>query len=76
MQVGEQPVEVMIDVPVVKQAYRNNSEAAALEMLLATRGVDRDQKELQGMPPLSALASRWVGPPRTPSAQRLTRAPS
>lgn len=47
VRVDERPVQVMIDVPVVRQAYRNNSETAALEMLLATRGVDRDQKELQ-----------------------------
>lgn len=47
LRVDERPVQVMIDVPVVKQAYRNNSETAALEMLLATRGVDRDQRELQ-----------------------------
>ncbi len=49
VRVAEQPVQVMIDVPVVEQAYRNNSETAALEMLLASRGVDRDQTELQGM---------------------------
>lgn len=47
VRVAEQPVGVMIDVPVVKQAFRSNSETAALQMLLASRGVDRDQRELQ-----------------------------
>jgi uncharacterized protein YvpB len=49
VRVAEQPVQVMIDVPVVEQAYRNNSETAALEMLLASHGVERDQRELQGL---------------------------
>jgi len=47
VRVTERPVGVMIDVPVIKQAHRSNSETAALEMLLASRGVDRDQRELQ-----------------------------
>ncbi|MEZ5077155.1 MAG: C39 family peptidase [Solirubrobacterales bacterium] len=105
VRVTERPVGVMIDVPVVKQAYRSNSETAALQMLLASRGVDHDQRELQRLlrrdgppeprrrgdgaivwgnpergfvgradeggaavgfgvylPPLSALARRWVEP--------------
>ncbi|MEZ5077284.1 MAG: C39 family peptidase [Solirubrobacterales bacterium] len=47
VKVRERPVAVRINAPIVKQAYPNNCETAALQMLLATRGVDRSQTELQ-----------------------------
>jgi uncharacterized protein YvpB len=45
--VGERAVSVMIKAPVVKQVYPNNCETAALQMLLATRGVEQAQRALQ-----------------------------
>ena len=45
--VRERPVQVLIKAPVVRQVYPNNCETAALQMLLATRGIERDQRELQ-----------------------------
>ena len=46
--VSERPVQVLIEAPVVRQVYPNNCETAALQMLLATRGIEQDQRELQG----------------------------
>jgi uncharacterized protein YvpB len=45
--VVERPVSVRIRAPVVKQVYPNNCETAALQMLLATRGVEQAQRSLQ-----------------------------
>ncbi|MBK5219501.1 MAG: C39 family peptidase [Thermoleophilia bacterium] len=76
VRVDERPVEVLIEAPTVQQAYPNNCETAALQMLLASRGIPRNQTELQeelrrdgvaggfgvDPKPLIALASRWVQP--------------
>lgn len=40
-------------VPLVRQAYHNNCETAALSMLLAAAGVEVDQRKLQAELPLS-----------------------
>lgn len=45
--VPERPVASRIDAPIVRQVFRNNCETAALSMLLATAGVDQDQRTLQ-----------------------------
>jgi len=45
--VRERAIEVLIKAPVVEQVYPNNCETAALQMLLASRGIDRGQTELQ-----------------------------
>ncbi|HEX5983435.1 MAG TPA: C39 family peptidase [Solirubrobacterales bacterium] len=45
--VKERPVGVLIEAPVIEQVYPNNCETAALQMLLATRGIERDQRRLQ-----------------------------
>lgn len=42
-----EPVASRIKAPIVKQAYRNNCETAALSMLLATVGVSEGQRGLQ-----------------------------
>ena len=42
-----------IDAPVLRQAQRNTCESAALEILLATKGVRVDQATLQGQLPTS-----------------------
>lgn len=47
VEIEERAVSVEIDAPIVKQVYTNNCETATLEMLLATRGVERDQLTLQ-----------------------------
>ena len=45
--VVERAVSVTIRAPVVKQVYPNNCETAALQMLLATRGIEQAQRSLQ-----------------------------
>lgn len=62
VRVAERPVEVLVDAPIVKQVYPNNCETAALEMLLATKGVKKSQRELQ-----SALRRDGPLDPRTAS---------
>jgi uncharacterized protein YvpB len=47
VEVPERVVASRIRLPIVQQAYRNNCETAALSMLLAAAGVERDQTELQ-----------------------------
>jgi len=47
VRVQERAVEVLIKAPVAEQVYPNNCETAALQMLLASRGVRRGQTELQ-----------------------------
>ena len=54
-------------VPIVKQAYRNNCETAALSMLLAAAGVQVDQRVLQRqvarsgpLDPLVAADGTWT----------------
>ncbi len=47
VEVKERPVQVLIKAPVVEQVYPNNCETAALQMLLASRGITRGQTELQ-----------------------------
>lgn len=51
--VRERAVGAYTRLPVVKQALRNNCETAALSMLLAGRGVDAEQRELQRRLPRS-----------------------
>lgn len=43
----------LVPVPIVKQAYRNNCETAALSMILAAAGVFVDQRTLQQELPVS-----------------------
>ena len=43
----QRQARVQMDVPLVKQAYRNNCETASLSMLLAAAGVTVDQRQLQ-----------------------------
>ena len=45
--VSERVVEARIETPITKQIYRNNCETAALSMLLASIGVEKDQVQLQ-----------------------------
>ncbi len=45
--VAERPVASTIAAPVVKQVYPNNCETAALQMLLASRGIEQSQRSLQ-----------------------------
>jgi len=45
--VDEWPVQVDIDAPLVKQVFPNNCETAALQMLLATVGIEESQRRLQ-----------------------------
>lgn len=45
--VPERPIESEIRAPIFEQAFRNNCETAALSMLLATTGVEVDQRALQ-----------------------------
>lgn len=45
--IESRPVEATISAPVIKQRLRNNCEATALEILLASRGVESDQLTLQ-----------------------------
>jgi uncharacterized protein YvpB len=52
--VPERPTSASMDLPVVKQAFRNNCETAALSMLLAARGVRVSQLRLQRELPRSA----------------------
>jgi uncharacterized protein YvpB len=47
------PVASRIASPIVKQVFPNNCETAALSMLLASRGVDIDQRTLQRRLPLA-----------------------
>ena len=47
VRVSERPIAARVEAPIVQQVYPNNCETAALEMLLATRGFERDQVELQ-----------------------------
>jgi uncharacterized protein YvpB len=51
--VARQPIASLISAPVVRQAQRNICEAAALEILLATTGVEADQLRLQARFPRS-----------------------
>lgn len=46
-------LETRIDAPILRQAQKNTCESAALEILLATRGVRIDQAELQASLPRS-----------------------
>jgi uncharacterized protein YvpB len=45
--VPERAVASRISTPVVQQRFQNNCETAALSMLLASQGVERDQAKLQ-----------------------------
>lgn len=45
--VDEWPVQVDVDAPLVKQVFPNNCETAALQMLLATVGIEEPQRRLQ-----------------------------
>lgn len=47
VRVPERLVASRVDAPIVQQAFRNNCETAALSMLLATAGVEQDQRTLQ-----------------------------
>jgi uncharacterized protein YvpB len=51
--VPERAISASIELPVVKQAFRNNCETAALSMLLDARGVRLSQLRLQRELPLS-----------------------
>jgi uncharacterized protein YvpB len=72
VEVQERRVEVLIQAPVVQQVYPNNCETAALQMLLASRGITRSQTELQDKlrrdgpldPKTSADGSKVWGDPR------------
>ena len=52
-EVAAQPVSASIDAPVVAQKLRNNCETASLQTLLATRGVEAEQLDLQAQLPRS-----------------------
>lgn len=47
VEIERRPVASRIKAPIVTQVYPNNCETAALEMLLATKGLRRDQLALQ-----------------------------
>ncbi len=64
--VSEQPAWSVIPAPVIAQRLHNDCEAAALQVLLATRGVRVDQLDLQRAFPRSGpLDPTGNGPTRT-----------
>ena len=45
--IPERVVASRAEVPILKQVFRNNCETAALSMLLASLGIEKDQRRLQ-----------------------------
>jgi uncharacterized protein YvpB len=61
--VGDRPRAPSIEAPLIAQALPNNCETAALQVLLATLGVDADQLELQRDVPRSGPLDPIGAPP-------------
>jgi uncharacterized protein YvpB len=62
----EHTASAAVSVPVIKQAYRNNCETAALSMLLAADGINVSQTDLLKELPRAAPNDQQTGPSGQP----------